>query len=216
MKKKEKKQSEEKNEEFVPEDNSIEIDSNDSGEEAEENETGDDLSEEKSADKDKNIEINLLERISELEEKNRELNDRLLRRAAEFENYKKRTENDQLNILKYSGKDIILKVLSVYDDLQRSLGHIDDVENSKSLKDGLILVTEKFTKILEELGVKKIEAEGNEFDFNLHEALMQQPDNSVEPNTVLKEIEPGYMYKDLVIKHSKVVVSVAAEDDNGE
>jgi molecular chaperone GrpE len=216
MKKKEKKQSEEKNEEFVPEDNSIEIDSNDSGEESEENETGDDLSEEKSADKDKNIEINLLERISELEEKNRELNDRLLRRAAEFENYKKRTENDQLNILKYSGKDIILKVLSVYDDLQRSLGHIDDVENSKSLKDGLILVTEKFTKILEELGVRKIDAEGNEFDFNLHEALMQQPDNSVEPNTVLKEIEPGYMYKDLVIKHSKVVVSVAAEDDNGE
>ena len=74
-----------------------------------------------------------------------------MRRAAEFENYKKRTENDQLNILKYAGKDIILKVLSVYDDLQRSLEHIDDKENSKSLKDGLILVTEKFTKILDEI-----------------------------------------------------------------
>lgn len=216
MKKKEKKQNEQTNEDNIREDNSIEIKKSDSREETEKNETGDNLSEEKSADKDENIEIELIERINELEDKNKELNDRLLRRAAEFENYKKRTGNDQLNILKYAGKDIILKVLSVYDDLQRSLEHVDDAENLKSLKDGLILVTEKFRKTLEELGVKKIDAKGNEFDFNLHEAVMQLPDNSVEPNIVLEEVEPGYIYKDMVIKHSKVVVSVAAEDDNGE
>jgi len=212
MKKKEKKQSEQNNEEIIPEDNSIEIEKS----EPEEKVSEENLSETETTDDDKNIENDLVERINELEDKNKELNDRLLRRAAEFENYKKRTENDHLNLLKYAGKDVVLKVLSVYGDLQRSLAHVDDNENSTSLKDGLILVNENFTKILDELGVKKIEALGKEFDFNLHEALMQQPDNSVEPNTVLKEVEPGYMYKDLVIKHTKVVVSVAAEEENKE
>ncbi len=216
MKKKEKKQSEQKNDDIIPEDNSIEIERSESGEEPGEQKAGENPPDANTAGEDKTIESDLLERINELEDKNKELNDRLLRRAAEFENYKKRTENDQLNILKYAGKDIILKVLSVYDDLQRSLEHIDDAENSSSLKDGLILVTEKFSKILEELGVKKIEAKGNEFDFNLHEALMQQPADNVEPHTVLEEVEPGYMYKDLVLKHSKVVVSVAPDTDNRE
>jgi molecular chaperone GrpE len=212
MKKKEKKQSEQKNEEIIPEDNSIEIERN----EPEEKEPEQELPKTESQEEDKNIESELVERINELEDKNKELNDRLLRRAAEFENYKKRTENDQLNLLKYAGKEIILKVLSVYDDLHRSLAHVDDDENSNSVKDGLVLVTDNFKKILDDLGVKKIEAKGNEFDFNLHEALMRQPDNSVEPNTVLEEVEPGYMYKDLVIKHTKVVVSVAAEEEKTE
>jgi molecular chaperone GrpE len=212
MKKKEKKQSEKNSEEFIQEDNSIEIERSESEEKVSEENSAD----QKTSDDSKDIENELIERINELEEKNKELNERLLRRAAEFENYKKRTENDQLNLLKYAGKDVILKVLSVYDDLQRSLAHVDDDENSTSLKDGLILVTGNFKKILEELGVKKIEAKGKEFDFNLHEALMRQPDNSVEPNTVLEEVEPGYIYKDLVLKHTKVVVSAAADEENKE
>lgn len=221
MKKQEKKQNEEKKEEVIQEDKSIEIEKveNEKTEEKieEKNSEKDEIPVEKeSEEKDKNIEDELIERINELEDKNKELNERLLRRAAEFENYKKRTENDQLNLLKYAGEGVILKVLTVYDDLQRSLEHVDDDENTTSLKDGLILVNENFKKILEELGVKKIEAKGKEFDFNLHEALMQQPDNSVEPNTVLEEVEPGYMYKDKVIKHTKVVVSVASEEEENK
>lgn len=210
MKKKEKKQSEQNKEEITPEDNSIEIERG----ESDENESEEKVSDVESTDEDKNNENELVERINELEDKTKELNDRLLRRVAEFENYKKRTENDQLNLLKYAGESIIVKFLSIYHDLQRSLEHVDNDDNSNSLKDGLILVTDNFKKILDELGVKKIEAKGNEFDFNLHEALMQQPDNNVEPNTVLKEVEPGYIYKDKVIKHTKVVVSVAAEQEN--
>ena len=117
MKKKEKKQSEQNNEEIIPKDNSIEIERS----EPEETESAENLSETETIDEDKHLDNELVERINELEDKNKELNDRLLRRAAEFENYKKRTENDQLNLLKYAGKDVILKVLSVYDDLQRSL-----------------------------------------------------------------------------------------------
>lgn len=210
MKKKEKKQSEQNIEEIAPENNSIEIERS----EYDENESEEKVSDAESTDEDKNNENELVERINELEDKNSELNDRLLRRVAEFENYKKRTDNDQLNLLKYAGESIILKVLSIYHDLQRSLAHVDDNDNSNSLKDGLILVMENFKKILDELGVKKIEAKGNEFDFNLHEALMQKPDDNVEPNTVLEEVEPGYIYKDKVIKHTKVVVSVATEPEN--
>ena len=153
-----------------------------------------------------NIGENIEDRILELEEKNQELNDRLLRRLAEFENYKKRTEQDQLNILKYAAEPFIVKILSVYDDLERSLSHIDE-DNRQSLVDGLKMIHDKFTKTLSEQGVQKLKAKGEEFDFNIHEALMRQPSADVTANTIIEEIEPGYIYKDKVIKHAKVIVS---------
>lgn len=149
----------------------------------------------------------LVERLNELEEINKDLNDRLLRRAAEFENYKRRSENDLMNLLKYASEPFIIKILPIYDDIQRSLAHADDENNSKSLKEGLRLILDKFTKTLEEQGVKKIQAKGSAFDFNYHEALMQQESKDVAPHTVLEEIEPGYFYKDKVIRHAKVIVS---------
>lgn len=161
-------------------------------------------------------EENVFERIAELEEKNQELNDRLLRRLAEFENYKKRTEQDQLNILKYAAEPFIIKVLSIYDDLERSLAHIDE-ENRQSLVDGLNMIHDKFTKILTEQGVEKLKTIGEQFDFNIHEALMRQPSDEVPSNTILNEIEPGYIYKDKIIKHAKVIVSEALTTEaNGD
>ena len=149
--------------------------------------------------------------VEKLEETVQELNDTLLRKAAEFENYKRRTENDQLNLLKYAAESFILKILPVYDDLQRSIDHLDE-SNLDSIKDGLKLVFGKFTKTFEEQGIKKIEAQGETFDVEFHEALLQQPSADVEPNTVIQEVEAGYMYKDKVIKHSKVVVSQEVEE----
>lgn len=149
--------------------------------------------------------------VAQLEEKIQSLQDTVLRKAAEFENYKRRTENDQLNLLKYAAESFILKILHVYDDLKRSVAHIDQ-SNIDSLKEGLKLVFDKFTKTLEEQGVKKMDVKGNEFDVDFHEALMQQPANKVSPNTVLEEIEAGYTYKDKVIKHAKVIVSTEIED----
>ncbi|MBU1096917.1 MAG: nucleotide exchange factor GrpE [Ignavibacteriae bacterium HGW-Ignavibacteriae-2] len=168
------------------------------------------------------IESEYLTRIQDLEEKNKELNDRLLRRAAEFENYKRRTEQDQLNLLKYAAEPFIIKTLSIYDDLQRSLNHINDENNNQSLKDGLKLVLDKFTKTLMDLGVEKIKSKGEQFDFNFHEALMQRVTPEYPSNTIIEEVEAGYMYKDKVIKHSKVIVSHAPDeeeknsDDNNE
>lgn len=153
--------------------------------------------------------------VSELEEKVKNLQDTLLRKAAEFENYKRRTENDQLNLLKYAAESFILKVIPVYDDLGRSVDHLDE-SNIESLKEGLKLVYDKFTKILDEQGIKKLEVKGEQFDVDFHEALMQQPSAEVPANTILTEVEAGYSYKEKVIKHAKVIVSQEIETPEDE
>ena len=154
----------------------------------------------------------LKERVEELEKKNEELNDRLIRRLAEFDNYKKRTDLEKSEIFKYAAESFIIKVLAVHEDLQRSLSHIDD-ENKDALRDGLKLVAGKFTQILDEQGVKKIDSVGKEFDHEYHEALLQQPAEEFPPNTVINEVESGYMYKDKVLKHAKVIVSQEVSTD---
>jgi molecular chaperone GrpE len=160
---------------------------------------------------------NSLEKIAELEKQISELKDSLLRKAAEFENYKRRSENDQLNILKYAAESFIRNILPIYDDLERSLLHIDDENNFESTKKGLLFVFDKFEKVLESQGIKKIDAKGKPFDVHYHEALMQQQADGVAPHTVLDVIEPGYLYKDKVIKHAKVIVSAETtpNEENG-
>jgi molecular chaperone GrpE len=159
---------------------------------------------------------NALDKVAELEKLNNELKDTLLRKVAEFENYKRRNENDQLNILKYAAESFIKNILPIYDDLERSLSHIDEATSFDSTKKGLLLVFEKFGKILENQGVKRIDAIGKQFDVHLHEALMQQPAENVPAHTVLDVLENGYMYKDRVIRHAKVIVSAesASHDEN--
>jgi len=159
---------------------------------------------------------NALDKVAELEKLNNELKDTLLRKVAEFENYKRRNENDKLNILKYAAESFIKNILPIYDDLERSLSHIDEATSFDSTKKGLLLVFEKFGKILENQGVKRIDAIGKQFDVHLHEALMQQPAENVPAHTVLDVLENGYMYKDRVIRHAKVIVSAesASHDEN--
>jgi molecular chaperone GrpE len=146
-------------------------------------------------------------KIAELEKLNLELKDTLLRKVAEFENYKRRTENDQLNLLKYAAESFIKNMLPIYDDLERTVAHVDDENNFEQTKKGILLLFEKFNKVLENQGVKRIEAKGTKFDVALHEALMQQNVEGAEPHTVLDVIEQGYIYKDKVIRHAKVIVS---------
>ncbi|MEJ5352284.1 MAG: nucleotide exchange factor GrpE [Melioribacteraceae bacterium] len=156
----------------------------------------------------------LEEKISELEKNNSELKDAFLRKAAEFENYKRRTENDQLNIIKYAAEPFIKSILTVYDDLERSLTHVNGDNNFESLKKGLELIYDKFTKILNSHGIKKIDAVGQPFDVELHEALMQRPAEGVPPHTVLEVLEHGYIYKDKVIRHAKVIVSSETKSED--
>jgi molecular chaperone GrpE len=153
-------------------------------------------------------------KIAELEMQVQELQEKVLRKAAEFENYKRRTENDQFNLLNYAAESFITKLLPIVDDFERSMDHIDDLENSNSVKDGIKLVYEKLKKLLVEQGVKKMQTKGEPFNVNYHDALMQRKDDSVPPHTVLEEIESGYLYRDKVIRHAKVIVSEESSDDN--
>jgi molecular chaperone GrpE len=153
-------------------------------------------------------------KISELESQVKELEDRFLRKVAEFENYKRRAENDQFNLITYGAESFIVKLLPVIDDFERSLQHIDSTNDSESIKTGLKLVYDKLIKVLEEQGIKKMESVGKPFDVDFHDALMQRKDEKVEPHTVLQEIEPGYIYREKVIRHAKVIVSEDLPEDN--
>ena len=156
--------------------------------------------------------IVLEEKLKSAEQELENFKDRLLRKAAEFENYKRRVENDQFNLLKYAAESLIIKLLPVIDDFERSLIHIKDAKDVDSIKDGIKLVYDKLMKMLEDQGVKSIDAVGKPFDVHYHEAIMQRKAEDVEPHTVIDEFEKGYMYKDRVIRHTKVAVS----EDNHE
>ena len=153
-------------------------------------------------------------KLIELEKQVAELTDKFLRKAAEFENYKRRTENDQLNLIKYAAESFIIKLLPVIDDFERSLEHIDTAKNNDALKEGIKLVYDKLLKVLDDQGVKKIESVGKPFDVHYHEALMQKKADKVEPHTVLEELEKGYLYKDRVIRHTKVIVSEDSSEES--
>lgn len=152
------------------------------------------------------------DQIAELERKASEWQDKFIRKVAEFENYKKRTENDHLNLLKYAAEGFIVKLLPVIDDFERSLQHIKDAKEFSTVEEGIKLVYSKLMKTLEEQGVKKIESIGKPFDVHFHEAILQKNDESVPPHTVIDEVQSGFVYKDKVIRHSKVIVSDDSED----
>jgi molecular chaperone GrpE len=167
-------------------------------------------------------------RIAELESSVNQYKDQLLRKAAEFDNYKKRVDNDYSSIVKFSNEDLILKFLPVLDDFERSFkvvpfggerqnaapGREGDTPGGDSFRRGMELIYNKFRKILEAQGVRPIEALGKPFDPHFHEALLQIPRNDVPPHTVIEEVDRGYMLNDKVLRHSKVVV--AADTPAGE
>ncbi|KUO63682.1 hypothetical protein APF79_00305 [bacterium BRH_c32] len=181
-------------------------------------ETKDQDSNDEEANKEEKLETNneeteneagndLIKKIEELEKANLDLKDTLLRRTADFENYKRRVDQEQKSFLSFANESLLLNVLPVYDDLERSLEHADEQANFENLKKGIQLVFDKFTKVLEGQGVTKIAVKGDPFDFNMHDALMQKPDDSVPPHTVLEVLEKGYKLRDKVIRHAKVIVS---------
>jgi len=137
------------------------------------------------------------------------LKDTLLRKMAEFENYKRRTDSEISNYIKYASEKLIKELIPVYDDLGRSIDSINkgETRDFDTLKTGIVLIYDKFKSVLEKEGLQEIDSLGKEFDVDLSSALMQVPNKDVKPNTVLEVIEKGYKLKDKVVKHEKVLVS---------
>jgi len=151
--------------------------------------------------------IDIVNRINELEKQVGYYKDQLLRKAAEFENYKRRTENEVSNVYRFANEGLILEMLPVLDDFERIKQSWDEKHDTESLKKGTLLVYDKFQKVLEKQGVKQIDAYGKIFDVNLHEAIMQAPSEDLAPDTITTVVENGYYFKDKVLRHSKVIVS---------
>jgi molecular chaperone GrpE len=142
-----------------------------------------------------------------------QLRDQLLRKAAEFENYKRRTESEISNFLKYANEETISELLPVLDDFERVMSSWNKEHDAETFKKGVELIYEKLKKILEKKGLKEIESTGKPFDVNLHDALMQVENSELKPNTVTETVEKGYYLKDKVLRHAKVLVSKKGDDD---
>jgi len=152
------------------------------------------------------------DKIAELESSVVAYKDQLLRKAAEFENYKRRTEQNSINFAKYASENIILELLPIIDDLSRSLkAGKDKLENDPFYK-GIELILTKFNKILESQGVKTIDSIGKEVNVDFHDVMMQIPRADVAPHIIIDEIEKGYLLNDKVIRHAKVIVATSLSE----
>ncbi len=135
-----------------------------------------------------------------------ELQDRLKRQMAEFDNFRKRTEKEKSQMFDMGAKTIIEKVLPVVDNFERGLAAVPEEQKEDAFVTGMDKVYKQMMTEFEAVGVKAIETEGKEFDPELHNAVMQVENEELESGTIAEELQKGYMYKDTVVRHSMVSV----------
>jgi molecular chaperone GrpE len=145
--------------------------------------------------------------------------DQLLRKAAEFENYRRRVEAENAAIMRSANESLLLSLLPVVDDFARSLQAGKDAKDAEALYAGVQLIQTKLLKVLERYGVVPFESAGKPFDVGYHDALLQVPRADMASHMVVQEVERGYMLFDRVLRHAKVIVSASPEtpeDGHGE
>ncbi len=136
-----------------------------------------------------------------------DLKDRLQRNLAEFDNFRKRTEREKSQMFDMGAKTMIEKLLPVIDNLERGIGTLDEESSKEPFAAGIIQTYKQLTKVLEEVGVEPIEALGNEFNPDIHNAVMHVEDENFGENTVCEDFLKGYLYKGTVVRHSMVKVA---------
>ena len=141
------------------------------------------------------------------DEKIEELTDKLTRQMAEFDNFRKRTEKEKSQMYEIGAKDIIEKILPVVDNFERGIAAVPEEEKSNPFAEGMEKIYKQLMTTLEEIGVKPIEAVGQEFDPDFHNAVMHVEDEEVGENIITEEFQKGYLYRDSVVRHSMVKVA---------
>ena len=136
-----------------------------------------------------------------------DLTDRLRRTMAEFDNFRKRTEKEKSAMFEIGAKDIIERILPVIDNFERGLASIPEDAKGSAFANGMEMIYKQLLKNLEDAGVKPIEALGQPFDPNFHNAVMHVEDESLGENVVAAELLKGYMYRESVVRHSMVQVA---------
>lgn len=151
------------------------------------------------------------DRVALLEKELALYKDQFLRKAADFENFRRRKEKEFAELIVMAEEKLIKDLLPVSDDIERVLKNADKFldanPDAKIYVDGVRLVQQKFMKALEAHGLKRLSSVGKDFDVDFHEALTQMEKEGVPPETVIEEFEAGYTLGDKVIRHAKVVVS---------
>ena len=170
-------------------------------EEAVENETEDSSEgKPKKKKKDKN------DKKDKKDEQIEELNDKLKRQMAEFDNFRKRTEKEKTQMFDMGAKTIIEKILPVIDNFERGFTTVDEADKDDAFVSGMDMVYKQLMTELGNAGVKPIEAIGKEFDPEFHNAVMQVESEEYESGIIAQELQKGYTYKDTVVRHSMVAV----------
>ncbi len=133
--------------------------------------------------------------------------DKFLRLFAEFENYKKRTARERLDLIETAGSSVMMNILPVLDDFERALSHIEEDKEAEELRKGVVLIYQKLLKALEQKGLKEMESKGKDFDPDFHQALteIETPDKKMK-GKVVDVIEKGYFIGEKILRHAKVVV----------
>ena len=144
--------------------------------------------------------------VEKLEEKVKELEDMRVRQLAEFENFRKRSEKEKSQMFEVGAKSVIEKILPVIDNFERGLAAVPEEQREDAFVVGMDKVYRQMLTELDASGVKPIEAVGQEFDPNFHNAVMQVESEEYDSGVVAQELQKGYMYKDSVVRHSMVAV----------
>ncbi|NPA68844.1 MAG: nucleotide exchange factor GrpE [Chlorobi bacterium] len=150
---------------------------------------------------------NTEDKLKELEEKYNELNDKYLRLVAEYDNYRKRTLKERMELIKTAGEDILVNFLPVMDNIERAKQSVDNAKDIEAVKEGINLIYKSISDFLKDRGIEEIEAEGEVFDTDLHEAVTKipAPDENMK-GKVVDVIEKGYKMNDKILRFAKVVV----------
>lgn len=147
--------------------------------------------------------------IVRLQEENSQLRDQALRALAEVENIRRRAAQDRNALVQYANEGLLRNLLPIVDDVRRSIESGDKARDFEPFFSGISMINDKLARMLDQLGVRRIETVGRMFDVETHEALVRQPSDTPE-GTVIGEIEPGYYYGDKVLRHARVVVSAGS------
>lgn len=148
-----------------------------------------------------------------MEQKLVELNNQYIRMAADFDNYRKRQAQERESLLKYGAENTMKSLLSVIDTFERAQQSLNGIDDPEKIKESLEVVFKQFMETLQKLGLKTIETEGKEFDPNIHEAVMQTPNNEVKNHTILQELQKGYMLDDRIIRAALVNVAINEQEE---
>ncbi|KPL04279.1 MAG: hypothetical protein AMJ90_01470 [candidate division Zixibacteria bacterium SM23_73_2] len=211
------KKEEKKKKEIKIESSDSEVEKAESKEENEEDSSKELTLTEETEEKEKPTKVEILkERLQKSEKECKDLEDKLLRLAAEFDNFKKRTTKEFDNLIKFANQDLTLKLTDALDNFERALDSAKNSTDFDSFHRGVELIYTHLKEILTKEGLEEIKTVGQKFDPNLHEAISQVESDEYPEGVIVQEISKGYVLKDRVIKAPKVIVSSGKKREEKE